>query len=216
MEIEPIPEAEELPRGVIKTPRRWLRQIYDWMVAWSARRSALAALAGFSFAESSFFPIPPDPLLMAITVVRPKQWFRAASICTASSVIGGLFGWLIGRTLMASVGGQIVAFYHAEHHWERVVGIYNGEWGLLFLLVAAFTPIPFKVATIAAGATAMPVVPFAICSLLGRGARFFLVAGLLRLFGTRIKDVIEKYFDLLSLAFVILLVLGFVAIRLFL
>jgi membrane protein YqaA with SNARE-associated domain len=211
----PRPAAPAPPTGLLATPRRWLRRLYDWTVAWSERRSATAALFAISFAESSFFPIPPDPLLMAICVVQPRRWLRTAAICTVGSVLGGLLGYLIGWGFMEAVGSRIVAFYHAEHYWQRVVEMYTGRVGVLFLAVAAFTPIPYKVATIAAGATAMPLLPFAVVSALGRGARFFLVAGLLRLFGVHVKQFIEKYFDWLSLTFVVLLVLGFVAVKLF-
>ena len=115
---------------------------------------------------------------------------------------------------MATAGQPIVNFYHAQHHWERVVELYNGTWGVWFLAGAAFTPIPYKVATIAAGATHMPFVPFVLVSALGRGARFFLVATILRVFGAPVRRTLEKHFDLAALVFLALLVGGFLVLKL--
>ena len=116
---------------------------------------------------------------------------------------------------MATLGQSIVEFYNAQHHWAKVVELYNGEWGIWFLAAAAFTPIPYKVATIAAGATGMAFVPFLLVSLVGRAARFFLVAALLRVFGPAIRRTLEKNFDLAALAFLVLLVGGFLVLKYF-
>lgn len=114
---------------------------------------------------------------------------------------------------MLSLGRRIVEFYQAQEHWETVVGLYRGEWGLWFLAAAAFTPIPFKVATIAAGATGMSFFPFLGVCIIGRGARFYLVAAILRLFGEPVRRTLERHFDLAALAFLALLVGGFVALK---
>jgi len=125
-----------------------------------------------------------------------------------------MIGYWIGMVAMPTIGQPIIDFYHAQSAWDTVVATYNSDVGIWFLLAAAFTPIPFKVATIAAGATGMAFWPFVIVSLVGRSARFFLVALILRVFGRPVRALIEKHFDVLSLAFLVLLVAGFVAIRL--
>jgi membrane protein YqaA with SNARE-associated domain len=142
-----------------------------------------------------------------------RRWLLAASICTAGSVLGAMLGYAIGWGFMATAGQAIVDFYQAQAYWDQVVALYQGEWGVWFLAAAAFTPIPYKVATIAAGATAMPILPFVFVSMIGRAGRFFLVAALLRLFGGAVRDTLERHFDLAALTFMVLLVGGFLAIR---
>ena len=165
-----------------------------------------------SFAESSFFPIPPDVLLIALVLGARKRWFKFAAICTAGSVIGGIAGYYIGIALMDTVGRPIIDFYHAREHWDKVHRLYT-EYGVWIVFVAAFTPIPYKVFTIASGAFELNLPAFCVVSAVGRGARFFIVATLLYLFGPPMKRFIDKYFDWLALAFVVLLVGGFVAIK---
>jgi len=196
-------------------PRRWLRRLYDWTMAWADTPQSLWALFFIAVAESSVFPIPPDVLLIAIVAANPRHWLTAAGLCTVGSVAGALVGYWIGWGFMATVGQAIVDFYQAQRHWDRIVDLYNGPWGVWFLAAAAFTPIPYKVATIAAGATGMALGPFVVVSLLGRGARFFLVAAILRLFGPPVRGLIERHFDLAALLFMALLVGGFIVIRLF-
>ncbi len=187
--------------------------MYDWVEGFSQKPGALWALFAIAFMESSFFPIPPDVLLIALAVTKPKRAMQFAAVCTAGSVFGGMFGYFIGYQLMEVVGLPIIDFYNAGHYWQSVEEAYRGPVGVWFLVAAAFTPIPYKVATIAAGATQMPFIPFLIASALGRAGRFFLVAGLIWKFGPTIKNFIDKYFDKLSIAFVVLLVLGFVAVK---
>ncbi|HLA79921.1 MAG TPA: response regulator, partial [Vicinamibacteria bacterium] len=128
-------------------------------------------------------------------------------------VDGAMLGYAIGFGFMATLGQSIIDFYHAQHHWNRVVELYNGTWGIWFLAAAAFTPIPYKVATIAAGATHMAFAPFIVVSILGRGARFFLVAAILKVFGAPVRRTLEKNFDLAALAFLVLLVAGFAILK---
>lgn len=201
--------------AVINAPRRWLRGLYDWTMHWAETPQSLVALFLIAFVESSFFPIPPDVLLIAIVAAAPHVWLRAAALCTAGSVAGALLGYAIGYGLMATVGQGIVDFYNAQKYWDRVVELYNGRWGVWFLAAAAFTPIPYKVATIAAGATHMAVVPFVLVSAIGRAGRFFLVAAILRVFGPPVRRTLEKHFDLAALLFMILLVGGFLVLRAF-
>ncbi|HEX6209854.1 MAG TPA: YqaA family protein [Methylomirabilota bacterium] len=199
----------------LNAPRRWARDLYDWTIRWADTRQSLVALFLIAFAESSVFPIPPDVLLIAIVGAQPLRWLTAASICTAGSVAGAALGYLIGSVFMAAIGQPIVDVYGAQHHWTRVVEMYTGPWGIWFLAGAAFTPIPFKVATIAAGATGMAFWPFIAVSALGRAGRFFAVAVLLRLFGTPIRRLLERHFDLFALLFFVLLLGGFLVIRAF-
>jgi membrane protein YqaA with SNARE-associated domain len=200
--------------STLNAPRRFLRRLYDWTMHWAETPQSLAALFLIAFAESSFFPVPPDVLLIAIVAAAPWSWLRAAGLCTAGSVTGAMLGYTIGYGFMATVGQPIVDFYHAQQSWDRVVSLYNGTWGVWFLAGAAFTPIPYKVATIAAGATHMPFAPFVLVSALGRGGRFFLVAGFLRIFGAPARRALEKNFDLAALVFFVLLLGGFLVIKL--
>lgn len=211
----PVPEAREHPvRRALAAPRRWLRSLYDWTMHWADTPQALGALFLIAVVESSVFPIPPDVLLIAIVASSARLWLRAAALCAIGSVLGAAGGYLIGHAFMATAGQAIVDFYGAQQHWAKVVELYTGEWGIWFLAAAAFTPIPYKVATIAAGATGMALVPFLLVSLVGRAARFFLVAGLLRLFGPAIRRTLERNFDLAALAFLVLLVGGFLVLKL--
>ena len=200
---------------MLDTPRRWLRAAYDWTLHWAETPKSLAALFLIAFAESSVFPIPPDVLLIAIVASRPAWWLRAAALCTIGSVLGAILGYAIGAAFMATIGQPVVQFYGAEHHWDRVVGLYTSEWGIWFLAGAAFTPIPYKVATIAAGATGMALLPFVVVSTIGRAARFVLVAAILRVFGAPVRRTLEKHFDLAALIFVVLLIGGFLVLRAF-
>ncbi|MGB9702443.1 MAG: YqaA family protein [Candidatus Kapaibacteriota bacterium] len=185
----------------------------EWIESYALKKSALWAIFILAFAESSFFPIPPDVLLIAIAIAKPKVSIKAALWCSIGSVLGGVFGYFIGYALMESVGNNIIHFYNAQATWDKVVSIYNGEVGMWFLAGAAFTPIPYKISTIAAGATNMPLIPFILISSIGRSLRFFLVAGVIYFVGPTAKIYIDKYFDKLSIAFVVLLVLGFLAIK---
>lgn len=200
---------------MLDTPRRWLRALYDWTLHWAESPQAMLALFLIALVESSVFPIPPDVLLIAIVAARPRSWLRAAGICTAGSVIGAAIGYAIGAGFMVTIGQPIIDFYAAQDAWDRVVELYTGTWGIWFLAAAAFTPIPFKVATIAAGATGMSFVPFVVVCVLGRAARFFLVSGILRVFGGTVRRTLEANFDMAAFLFLVLLVGGFLVLRAF-
>ncbi len=195
----------------LAAPRRWMRRAYYWVVGWAEKPQAEKALAGLSFAESSFFPIPPDPLLIAIVTARPKQWLRFATITTVASVLGGMLGYIIGAAAINAVMPIIVQVGYEDAYKSAVEWFAN--YGALAVIVAGFTPIPYKIFTIAGGAAGMSIPLFLLGSLIGRGGRFFLVAFLMQHFGRRYKDKIEKYIDVLGIAFVLLLVLGFVVIK---
>ena len=196
-------------RSILTLPRR----LYDWTLKWADTKQALAALFLIALAESSFFPIPPDVLLIAILAARPERWIQAAGTCAAGSLVGAAIGYVIGSGLMATVGEPIIAFYGAHHHWDRFTTLAD-TWGVWFLAAAAFTPIPFKVATIASGAIEMPFARFLIISLIGRAGRFFLVAGMLRVFGAPVRRTLEEHFGLASVLFFVLLIGGFLVLRL--
>lgn len=198
---------------MIRTIRGWVRGLYDWTMKWADTPQSLSALFLIAIAESSVFPIPPDVLLIAIVASNTHRWLSAALLCSLGSAIGAVIGYAIGAMAYQAVGQPLVDFYHAQDAWNYVVGKYNSDVGLIFLLGAAFTPIPFKVATIAAGATGMAFWPFIAVSLVGRAMRFFLVAVILRVYGAPVRAVIEKHFDAFALAFLALFVAGFLAIR---
>lgn len=192
-------------------PRDIMRRLYGWVVAWADKPSAEKALGGLSFAESSFFPIPPDPLLVAMVVGAPKKWFRFATITTLSSVLGGMFGYLIGLVAVSAVM-PIVINVGYEDAYNSAVSWFD-EYGAIAIIVAGFTPIPYKIFTIAGGAAQMFFPVFLIGSIIGRGGRFFLVAYLMYHFGRRYKDQIEKYVDILGFAFIALVIVGFVVLK---
>lgn len=201
--------------GGLDAPRRWIRGLYDWTMRWADSPQSMTALFLIAVAESSVFPIPPDVLLIAMVAANPHHWLRAGALCTIGSVIGAVIGYYIGSAFMVAVGQPIVDFYQAQGAWDKVVELYRGTWGVWFLAAAAFTPIPYKVATIAAGATGMAFWPFVVVSILGRGARFFLVSAILRVFGARVRATIERHFDLAALLFLVLLLGGFLVLRYF-
>jgi membrane protein YqaA with SNARE-associated domain len=198
---------------MLNTPRRWIRSLYDWTLHWAETPSALTALFLIALIESSVFPIPPDVLLIAIVAARPSAWLVAAAVCSAGSLIGAAVGYAIGAGFMIAIGQPIIDFYGAQAQWDTVVALYTGEWGVWFLAAAAFTPIPFKVATIAAGATGMPFLPFLVVSAFGRAGRFVLVSAILRAFGAPIRRTLERHFDVAALLFMVLLIGGFVVLR---
>ncbi|MGQ9819998.1 MAG: YqaA family protein [Candidatus Kapaibacteriales bacterium] len=192
---------------------QYLRQATNWVEGFANKKYALWALFAVAFAESSFFPIPPDVLLIAISLLLPRRAFISALTCTIGSFLGGMLGYLIGYSFMETVGIKIINFYNAYEIWQKVVQTYNSEVGFWFLAGAAITPIPFKVATIAAGATQMSFLPFIIIAGIGRGLRFLFVGGLIYFFGPPVKLFIDKYFDKLAFLFLLLLIGGFFAIK---
>jgi len=188
------------------------RRLYGWILHWAETPYGSWALFLLAFAESSFFPIPPDPLLIALAVARPRSALKFALVCSIGSVLGGCFGYLIGWQFMAAIGDRIVALYGLTEKVAYIEAMYN-QYDAWAVAIAGFTPIPYKVFTIAAGAFKINFPVFVIASMLSRSARFFIVGGLIRVFGEKIQAVIEKYFDILVVAFTILLIGGFVVIK---
>ncbi len=189
-----------------------LRRLYDWVMDLAAHHNATWVLAAVAFIESSVFPIPPDAMLIPMALAeRRKAWFYAG-VATVASVLGGIVGYLIGYFLYDTVGQAILEFYGKMDKFESFTTRYN-EHGAAIVFFAGLTPFPYKVITIASGVTKMAIPVFIAASVVSRGMRFFLVCGLLYWFGPPIKDFIEKYLAWLTLAFGILLVGGFLAIR---
>lgn len=165
-----------------------------------------------AFAESSFFPVPPDVLLIALAISIPKRSYNYALICSIASIVGGMFGYYIGVALMDIIGWKIIDFYNARDLFSQLFATFN-EYNFWAVLIASITPIPYKVFTISAGAANADFGIFMIASLIGRSIRFFAVGTLIYLFGERIKNFIDKYFNWLSVIFVVLLMGGFLIIK---
>lgn len=189
-----------------------LRRLYDKTLSLAAGRRAPVALAGVSFAESSFFPIPPDALLIPMVIANRSKAFWFATICTIASVIGGAVGYLIGYAAFEAVAQPILAFYGYADKFEAFAARYN-DYGAWIVFIAGLTPFPYKVITIASGATGLDFAVFMVASVLSRGIRFFAVSGLLYLFGPPIKTFIEKRLGLVFTVGVVLLIGGFVVAK---
>jgi len=212
----------------LNAPLRWMRQLYDWVLGWGNSRYGLPALFVLSMAEASFFPVPPDALLIALCMGNYRKWMKFALICSIGSVVGGVLGYLIGQFAFDLIGEAMLQLtaslsgsdpkelLDVAQHWFNDKEMYGMKVGVWAVGIAGFTPIPYKVFTIAAGFFEMAFIPFLIASAISRSARFFVVGGLIgllyRRFGNRIQEFIDKYFNLLALAFVVLLVLGFVVV----
>ena len=188
-----------------------LRGLYNWTMSLAQSRYALWALAVVAFVESSFFPIPPDVLMIPMIIARPSRAFIIAGIATLASVMGGLFGYYIGFALMETIGQPILEFYGKGEKFADFAQTYN-EWGAWAVLVAGVTPFPFKVITIASGVTQLSLPLFITFAIIARSLRFFLVAVLLWKFGEPIRDFIEKRLGLMFILFCVLLIGGFAVI----
>lgn len=170
--------------------------LYKRVMQWSRHRHAPAYLAGLSFAESSFFPIPPDVMLAPMSMAKPQSAWRFAAITTAASVLGGLLGYVIGLVMLEAIEPLLHDFgYHEKYLLAKS---WFDEWGFWAVFIAGFSPIPYKVFTITAGVISMALAPFILASLIGRGARFFLVAGLMSWGGERMEKKLHQYVDLLG------------------
>ena len=189
-----------------------IRKLYDRVLNWAATPYAMPALFIIAFVESSFFPIAPDVLLIAMVVAVPVGWLRFALVCSIGSVMGGMFGYLIGFQFMDLIGNRIVEFYHFQEKWDKI-GLLYEKYNAWAVAIAGFTPLPYKVFTLSAGAFKINFPIFVLASAASRSARFFLVAALLYKFGPPFKALIEKYFNLFTIVFFILLVLGFFILK---
>jgi membrane protein YqaA with SNARE-associated domain len=206
-----VHEADKKSR-VWWNPFHLLHNLYDWVLHWADTSYGLPALFLLAFAESSFFPVPPDILLIALAIAVPTRAFRYALVCSLGSILGGIFGFFLGWQFYELIGEPIIAFYGYQEYYNKVEGLYH-EYGTWAVFVAGLTPIPYKVFTIASGAFRFPFLKFMFASILSRSARFFLVSGLIWLFGPKIKKFIDKYFNLLVIVFTAALIGGFLVIR---
>jgi len=185
----------------------------DWVESFARKPYALWALFFIAFVESSFFPIPPDVLLIALAVANPKQSFKFAAICTAGSVSGAFLGYYIGYAFFESIGSRIVDFYGFSDQFQFVLDKYR-ENAWFAIIFAGFTPIPYKVFTIAAGFNeTIDLGTLAFASLVGRASRFFLVGALLFVFGPRMKEYLDRYLGRLTLALGLLFILGIITVK---
>lgn len=192
---------------------RWIRGLYDWVLGWAERPHGLWALGVFSVAEASFFPIPPDPLLIALCLGASHRAFRFAAWTTAASVAGGILGYLIGWGAWNLLSDFFYAWVPGvtPESFARVGGLYD-RYDFLAIFIAGLTPIPYKVFTLSAGVFGIHFPVFVLASLLSRSLRFFAVAALVWKFGPPITRFIDRYFNLLALAFAVLLILGFLVV----
>jgi membrane protein YqaA with SNARE-associated domain len=189
-----------------------IRDLYNWTIRLAEHPRAIWALALVAFIESSVFPIPPDILMIPMIIAAPRRAFVIAGVATASSVLGGMFGYWIGAALFDTVGQPVLAFYGKDAYFDEFKATYNA-WGAWAVLIAGVTPFPYKVVTILSGATGLNLTVFIAASVLARGLRFFLVAALLWKFGAPIRDFIERRLGLMFTLFVALLLGGFVIVR---
>ncbi len=194
----------------------WHRRLYDWVVHFADTKHGERALFLLSFAESSFFPVPPDVLLAPLALGAPKKWFRFALACSIASVLGGILGYSIGMFLWSMINQWVYAHLGAigltEENFAKFQSWYD-RYDFWIVFTCGFTPLPYKVCTISAGVARINFVGFFIASTVSRSARFFLVAGLVGFKGEKIRPVIEKYFNWFSLAFAGLLIGGFLVIK---
>jgi membrane protein YqaA with SNARE-associated domain len=190
-------------------PRSPLRRMYDWCVAAAGRRHALGILTAVSFAESSFFPIPPDVMLVPMSLARPDRAYLLAAWCTIASVAGGIVGYAIGALLYDSVGAWLIQLYGYGDKVEAFRAAY-AQWGAWIILLKGLTPIPYKIVTITSGFAGYNFAAFVILSVITRGARFFLLAFLLHRYGDYARHIIEKRLALWTSLFAAVLVIGIV------
>ncbi len=189
-----------------------LRRLYDWTLEMSARPNATRVLAGVSFIESSFFPIPPDAMIVPMIVANREKAWRIAAVASIFSVLGGFFGYLIGYLFFDAIGQPLLDFYGYQEKFEQVQAFFN-EWGGWFVAAAGFTPLPYKVITIASGVTQLDLLVFGLASVISRSARFYLEAAILWYFGPPVRAFVEKRLGLVAALSFLLLIGGFVALK---
>jgi membrane protein YqaA with SNARE-associated domain len=197
---------------IVERRPHWLRRLYNWTISWSERPGGAWALFAIAVVESSVFPIPPDVLLLALSVGAPRRALWFATICSVGSVLGGMIGYWIGYSAWNAVRGFFIPYVFSQGAFDAVQQLYQGN-AFVAILSAAFTPIPYKVFTVAAGVFEVGFLTLVVASIIGRSARFFMVAGAIFFFGAQVKALIEKYFDWLAWVLLFLGIAGFVAIK---
>ena len=204
------PSENEVKDLIVFNP---LKRLYNWVLSWAESPWGAWALFALAIAESSFFPIPPDILLIALGLSIPAKSFRYALICSVGSVLGGVIGYYIGYGLYETVGSYVVNLYNLQDAFDKIKLMYQDN-AFMAVAIAGFTPIPYKVFTIAAGVCRINLGVFILASVLSRSARFFIVATIIRFGGAPAKKFIDRYFNLLTIIFVALLIAGFLLIKL--
>jgi membrane protein YqaA with SNARE-associated domain len=192
-----------------------LRRLYDKTVALASKPHAMWALGGVSFTESSFFPIPPDALLIPMVLARPDRGWTIALVCTVASVLGGMLGYAIGYFLYETLGQWLINLYGMQAAGQEFRDGF-AKWGLWIILIKGLTPIPYKLVTIVSGAAAFDIWVFIGASILTRGVRFYVEVGLLKIFGPSIRRFVEKYLTLVATGLLVFVVAGFVVVGKFL
>ena len=193
---------------------KWIRSLYDWVISWADTPYGFTALLCLAFVESIIFPIPPDVLLIALVLGARTRWLRFALGCTIASFLGGLVGYGLGATIWDTTAPLFYEYVpgFTEQKFERIKSLYE-TWGFWVVFTAGFTPIPYKVITVSAGVFKVNLLIFSVASILSRGARFFIVAWLLKKYGVPIRTFIERKFNLLTILFTGLLIGGFLLIK---
>jgi membrane protein YqaA with SNARE-associated domain len=186
-----------------------LRRLYDWCIAAAGKPHASWIMGAVSFVESSFFPVPPDVMLIPLSLARPDRAYFYATLCTVTSVAGGVLGYIIGAYLYDSVGLWLMQIYGYGDKIEAFREAY-AEWGAWIIVLKGMTPIPYKIVTIASGFAAYPILPFILLSFIARGMRFYLVAFLLHRYGPRAREIIEKRLGFWTTVGALVVIVGFV------
>lgn len=199
-------------KKTIDWPRRKIRELYAWTTKWAQHEHAARALAFLSFIEAIIFPIPPDPLLLAMVFTKTSNWFRYATITVGASIAGGVVGYYFGFALFESVGQWIVDAFHLQQEYEDL-GHKFSDGSIIAVFTAALTPVPFKLITITAGAFKVSLIDFLIGAILGRSLRFYAIAFLAKLLGKRYREQIERYIDVISIVLVAVLVILVLLVR---
>ena len=189
-----------------------LRPLYNRILQLSARKDAVWWMSAVSFAESSFFPLPPDIMLVPMCLSEPKKLWRYTNICALASLIGGLFGYAVGFYLFESVGRLIIDFYNAQDSFQRFQDMF-AEFGPWFLILKGVTPIPYKLLTITAGFAHLDLTVFILCSIVARFSRFYMIAILLHFYGPQVRDIIEKRLMLVTTILLVVVIGGLLSFK---
>lgn len=189
-----------------------LRPLYNRILQLSARKDAVWWMALVSFAESSFFPLPPDVMLVPMCLSEPKKLWRYTNICALASLIGGMFGYAVGFYLFESIGRLIIDFYNAQDSFQRFQDMF-AEFGPWFLILKGVTPIPYKLLTITAGFAHLDLTVFVLCSIVARFSRFYMIAILLHFYGPQVRDIIEKRLMLVTTVLLVIVIGGLLSFK---
>ncbi|KAA0682635.1 YqaA family protein [Azospirillum brasilense] len=189
-----------------------LKPLYNRILKLSARKDAVWWMSGVSFAESSFFPLPPDIMLVPMCLAEPKKLWRYTNICALASLIGGLFGYAVGFYLFESVGRLIIDLYNAQESFQRFQDMF-AEFGPWFLILKGITPIPYKLLTITAGFAHLDLTVFILCSIVARFSRFYMIAILLHFYGPQVRDIIEKRLMLVTTVLLVIIIGGLLSFK---